>query len=64
MYSETIITAKITRIGSSLCMVIPVSVLRAAELARGDTLCFVMVDHESFGVQKVHKEAILEIKSM
>jgi len=50
---EYIRTSKITRVGTSLAIVIPVEILRALKLLRGDQVMFGVYDEDTIIIKKI-----------
>ena len=59
---EYIRTSKITRLGTSLAIVIPVEILRALQMQRGDQLVFGVYDDDTIIIKKIPDKELRNFK--
>lgn len=59
---EKIYTAKLTRVGSSLAVVVPKDILRAQKLERGDTFVFGVYDENVIVMRKISDRELAELR--
>jgi len=59
---ENINTSKIIKVGNSLAVVIPVSILRGLKIERGDRVVFGVYNENTFAVRKVSSEELRKLK--
>ena len=55
-------TTKVTRVGTSLAIVIPVEILRALKIQRGDQLVFGVYDDDTLIIKKIPDRELRNFK--
>lgn len=59
---ENLIITKVIKTGTSLCVVIPVKILRALKIERGDQVAFGVYADDVICMRKIQPEDILKMK--
>lgn len=59
---ENLIITKVMRVGTSLAVVIPVNILRALKIERGDQMAFGVYVEDVICIRKIQQEDLLKIK--
>lgn len=60
---ETLKITKIVKVGTSLAVVLPVSILKALEWQRGDTLLFAFLSDDSLTIRRLSDSQIRRLNS-
>ena len=59
---ENLQITKMMRVGTSLAIVIPVNILRALKIERGDQMAFGVYADDVICIRKIQQEELLKIK--